>query len=93
MEVHIGIGVYRKQDYEEILKISEDKDNMEPTWEKWKANVERTQEELQNEGVSTVPILVTPKELVKFCREQGLPVNGAARAKFISTEVRKLNEE
>jgi len=31
MNSKIGIDEYRKEDYKEILKISEDKDNMEET--------------------------------------------------------------
>lgn len=31
-----GIGIYDKEDYEETLRISEDRDQMDLTWEDWK---------------------------------------------------------
>ncbi len=31
-----GIGIYDKEDYKEILRISEDRDQMDLTWEDWK---------------------------------------------------------
>ena len=93
MESNIGIGEYRKEDYQEILRISEDKENMEETWEEWKANKNRTIKNFHNMGLKTIDIIVTPKELVKYCREKGLKINGKSRANFISFKVMTLNKK
>lgn len=93
MESNIGVGEYRKEDYQEIFRISVDKDNMEDTWEKWKANKNRTIKKFQNMGLKTVDIIVKPKELVNYCRENGLKINGKSRAQFVSFKAMKLNKK
>lgn len=93
MDSNIGVGDYRKEDYQEIYRLSEDKDNMEETWEEWKANKNRAIKNLQKMGLKTIDIIVTPKELVKYCREKGLKINGKSRANFISFKVMMLNKK
>lgn len=93
MESNIGIGVYKKEDYKEILKISVDKEKMNQTWNEWKKTKNRTVANFQKLGIKTVDILVKPKELVQFCRENGLEINGQARANFISNKVGLLNKK
>ena len=93
MESNIGVGEYRKEDYQEIFRISEDKDNMEDTWKKWKTNKNRTIKKLQNMGLKTIDIIVKPKELVNYCQENGLRINGKSRAQFISYKAMKLNKK
>lgn len=93
MESNIGIGEYRKEDYQEIFILSEDKDNMEETWEDWKANKNRTNKKFQNMGLKTIDIIVSPKELVNYCRENGLIINGKSKAQFISYKAMKLHKK
>jgi len=90
MSLNLGIGEYRKKDYQEILNISEDKDNMDETWEEWKANKRKAILRFEQMGFKAVDIIVTPKELVKFCRKNGLPINGKSRSEFVTF---KMSEE
>lgn len=82
-----GIGAYEKEDYEEILKISEDKDQMDETWEEWKSNKDRTKLELEKYGMKVVDIIVKPMELMKYCRERGLSINGKSRSRYVTEKV------
>jgi len=92
MDLNIGIGEYQKKDYQEILKISEDKDNMDKTWEEWKASKNRALEKFKKMGLKPINILVKPKELVQYCREKGLKINGKSRADFITYKVTELSK-
>lgn len=91
MKSNIGLGEYRRRDYKEILSLSEDKENMEDTWEEWKANKNRVIKEFEKMGLRTIDIIVIPQELVKYCRENGLKVNGESRAQFIQHKLMKLH--
>lgn len=93
METCFGIGIYRKEDYLEIFKLSEDQDRMDLTWEEWKINKDKAVQNFLKVGIKPVDILVTPKELVEYCRKNGLPLNGESRANFISYKTRTLDEE
>lgn len=92
METNIGIGEYLKKDYKEILRISEDRDNMDESWKEWKASKNRAIKNFQKMGMKTIDIIVTPEELVKYCRKNGLKINGQSRAGFISYKVTMLNK-
>lgn len=93
MNTNIGVGEYRKEDYQEIYKLSEDKDNMDPTWEEWKKSKSDALKKFKKVGIKTIDIIVLPHELVKYCRENGLKINGKSRAGFIKDKVMKLNRK
>jgi len=91
MQPKIGIGEYRKKDYQEILKLSEDRQDMNATWEAWKKKRAEAINNFKKLGITTIDILVTPEELVNYCREKGLKINGAARAEYVRYKVTQLN--
>ena len=93
MNLKIGIGHYRKEDYLEILNISEDKEDMDPTWEIWNDSKNKLLKNFHKMGVHPVKIIVTPKALVKYCRERGLKINGKSRTDFISHETKRLDQK
>ena len=90
METIYGIGVYRKEDYPEILRLSEDRDKLDQTWEDWKKNKDKAVANFRKLGITMVDILGPPLELVKYCREKGLAINGKSRAAFVTSKVEKL---
>lgn len=89
----IGIGEYLKEDYEEILKISEDRDNLDHTWKDWKKNKENSKKQLIEQGLNLVDIIVRPAELVKYCRDRGLKITGKTRSQFISFKTQELDKK
>lgn len=86
-----GIGIYKKEDYQEILNISSDRETMNATWKEWKKNKEKAVRNLLASGVRPIEIPVTPRELVDFCRQKGLEINGHSRANFISYKTSLLD--
>ena len=90
--MNLGIAVYHKKDYPEILNLSEDTESMNETWEEWKEKKKMMVENLKNMGLEPIDILVTPRELVAYCRERGLPINGDSRANYVQFLVSKLAE-
>lgn len=87
---NVGIGVYRKKDYQEIRRISEDRDNLDETWEDWKKSKDKAKKGLKEQGLEITDILVLPKELVKYCRKRGLSINASSRAQYIQKKVSEL---
>lgn len=90
--MNFGVGIYRKEDYQEILKLSGDRHKMDETWEGWKENKKKTVKNFKKMGLNTIDILVTPIELVEYCRKNGKPINGESRASFISYKVSLLDK-
>ena len=84
MNAITGMGEYLPEDYDEILRISIDKENFYDTWEDWKKNKERAKKQMEAGGLKVIDIIVRPEELVKYCRKNGLEINGQSRSQFIS---------
>jgi len=79
----IGIGCFIKDQYDELLKISSDSENMDSTWEEWLKNKERAKQEMSNKGVICVDVKVDLFELMDYCQKERLLVNGKSRARFV----------
>ena len=88
----IGIGVYRKKDYSKIRELSEDRDNMDDTWEEWEVNKKKAQQRFEQMGVRVVDVLVKPTALVEFCQKNGLRVDGSARGPLCYGKGRLMKE-
>jgi hypothetical protein len=91
MKYNVGISTYLKEDYNEILQISEDRDNMDGTWDEWKVNKDRAVSELRSLGTVVIDIIVRPDDIMKFCLEKGVPINGDSRAHYVQEKVRDLS--
>lgn len=77
---HTAIATYREDQWEALLAAAADREAMDATWEKWKANVERLIVALQAGGIPFVRIPLEVEEIEQFCREQGIPNDGKARS-------------
>jgi len=82
--MNVGIGHYRPKDYLKIYNMSEDKETMNETWKEWKKKKDKAKAGLEKQGLHVVDVLVFPKELKKYCEEQGIKIDGKARSKFVS---------
>jgi len=91
MKVTMGIAIYEKSDYPEILNISDDRDSMDATWEEWKKSKENAIKQFQIMGIQTVDVLIKSKELVHYCRRHGLPNTGETRSRFVTDTLNQVD--
>ena len=85
MDKTITLAYYHEKDYKKILDLSNDRDQMPPTWKKWKKTREKAIENLREYDITTVDVIVLPGALKKFCKKHKLPINKSSRAAFISS--------
>jgi hypothetical protein len=83
----LGIGWYRKEQWDYLRSIAPDRDKLEATWEGWAEFAEKKMIELMKDGhqVQKVPIDVTEFEL--WCRSKRRPCDSAARAAYVLTQL------
>ena len=84
-----GLGTYLKGEYEEIRRISEDKEDMADTYEEWRENKIRLQINLQSKGIATTDVIIHPVDLREYCVRNGLKINGRSRAQFVQSKVKE----
>ncbi len=86
MEI-LGIGWYRKEQWEHLRSIAPDRDRLEATWEEWAEVAEKKMIELMKAGhqVQKVPVDVAEFEL--WCRAKKRLCDGAARSEYIAARL------
>ena len=84
----IGIGWYKKDQWEELRRVSTDRDKLEATWDEWSANAERTIIRLMETGANVQKVSVDVDDLILWCRSQNRPCDGGARAAYVTAHIK-----
>ena len=93
-EIVIGVGWYAEDQWLMLKLVAEDRDALDDTYEQWEAGVTKALAELRNQpGVEAVKVHVEVAGLQRWCREQGRPLDGPARALYVTEQVRKMSSE
>ena len=92
MNALIGIRKYLREDYEEILNLSSDGNDLDETREDWQINQRNAKINLQSSGLNVVDITVKPRDLVNYCRQRGIDINSESRVEFIYHQSKLLHE-
>ncbi len=83
MKRAIGVATYKKDQYKDLLRFSEDKDGLHDTWEEWFDSKERFKSEMKQKGVIVEDVEVDVFNMLDHCRKKNIPFNGAARAEYV----------
>lgn len=92
-EVVSGVAWYRADQWPRLLEVSVDHSELGRTYAEWQAMATKGLAELARAGVWARKVDVDVDELVEWCRSEGRPVDGAARAAFAVLKLRQTNRE
>lgn len=88
-ETILGIATYQYNDWKEFLKISDDRDELESTWNEWNNNIHEYEELLRIKKKRFKEILINLGELKEFCNDRGLKINGESRSLFVTKKMQE----
>jgi hypothetical protein len=80
----IGVAWYQREEWPRLLAAASDRDDLEDTYDEWLQTAERTLLDLTAQCLAMEEVEVGVDELVSWCQKQGQPLNGAARADYVS---------
>lgn len=80
----IAACFYTPEDYAKLLEISDDREKMCDTHEKWFEQFMKMKTGLEDEGMEVFPVHVKLNDLQKFCKKNNLKNNGEARSRYAS---------
>ena len=83
----LGVAWYTREQYERLLELANDRDNLEDTFEEWQATAEKMMVQLSRPGVLPRKVHIDVDELVSWCKSNNRPVDGAARTVFVADKV------
>ena len=88
-----GVSWYAtERDWAEVKATAEDADRFEPTYAEWVTMVEEGMVKMRQAGIFPEKVLVTPGELLVWCRLTGKANNAGNRALFVSEKLRNKHE-
>lgn len=81
-KTHIALAWYRKDQWDKLLEISIDGDELEQTYEEWVTQANQKIEAMKNKGLNLIRIDVEVNALRSWCEKERRPVDGAARSEY-----------
>jgi len=88
IEVLIGIGWYSQQEWHKLKAIAEDSDALDDTYEDFLKNFAKAQNHMKKQKMKTKKVKIIVSDLVNWCAENELPINGKSRSEFVSQKLR-----
>jgi hypothetical protein len=89
----LGVAWYRREQWNRLLEISSDRDQLEDTYEEWESIAEKHFDELARPGFPIRKVDIDVEELLSWCGSQGRPVDGEVRAHFTSMKLREREKK
>ena len=87
-----GLAWWQADQWARLKEISEDRDNLEDTYEEWRKNAAKTFKEFESSGQNVSKVSINLEELLAWCNEKGVPVNGKYRAEYTAHVIQQRNK-
>jgi hypothetical protein len=91
--VVVGVAWYRPEQWQRIRDISSDTDYLEDTYEEWLHLAEQKLAELIAAGLSVEKVDIDSEQLIAWCNERGLDINGEARSSYTVERLRERGSD
>ena len=86
-EYRIAYAWYRREQWALLRGASVDSDCLEEFYDDWLPFAEKSFKQRKADGLDIHKVDVDVEELIEWCREKNLPLDGAARASFAATKL------
>jgi hypothetical protein len=80
----MGVAWFRRDQWVRMRQQAADADKLHETYEEWLEAARHMLEELRSRGMQVLPVEVETDALLRWCREQGLACDSAARSSYVS---------
>ncbi len=80
--VVVGICWWSPEQWDRLKEISIDGEELDNTFAEWQRSVAHGMKTFRRKGVKVARIRVDLDELIAWCEEQKMPLDGKARAKY-----------
>ena len=88
-ERHIGIAWYRREQWNRLLEVSADREDLEDSYDEWLTFAEASLNKVKQQRVIIHKIDVDIDELVQWCRSQNRPVNMETRTEYVIIKLKE----
>lgn len=89
MTQRVGIGWYAPWEWNKLRRVVADPGRLDDSYLAWRRGAKKVVRDFREQGLDCERVSVRVDELVAWCREQGRPVDGNARAAYVAELVRR----
>ena len=89
----VALAWYTQDEWKKLRAAATDVDNLEATYDEWVAHACMALKEAESAGLEVVKVVVRIDELVAWCKENGLAMDGRSRARFAAEKVQPRNQK
>jgi hypothetical protein len=86
----IAFAWYLPEDWQKLLDISSDRDELEDSYEEWLMQAEEGFRKTREAGMDVTKIFINLDELAKWCHENNLDINSDSRSNFAALKLQDL---
>ena len=92
-KITFGFCWYHPEQWDRLLEISDDREQLEDSYEEWRKNVHKAIQEMNAAETTAQKVNIDLEELLGWCNEKGIPVDSKARSEFVTIIMRRRNEK
>ena len=89
----VGFAWYRPEQWQRVLEISADADDLHESYLEWFQSAEERLQELRSSGLRVEKVDVHSEALILWCNERGLEINGEARSRYVAEMLSELDQK
>lgn len=89
----VGVAWYRPGQWQRLLEVAADRDSLHDTHAEWEIEVTAKLHDLRKMGIPVRRVDVDVEELLRWCNERDLELDGAARSRFVAEKLSSTAEE
>lgn len=83
-QVIVGIGYYKREEWERFLASAEDRDELEDTYDEWLVNFDKAARNAKTTGVTLKKVIINLDDLMDYCINKKRKNNSETRSHFIA---------
>jgi hypothetical protein len=87
--VVVGLAWFDRRQWKRLTEVVEDRNELDETYEQWQQSALDAAQVMEREGKTVEKVHIEVESLVSWCKEKGLPVNGKARAEYVTQIMRR----
>jgi predicted metal-dependent phosphotriesterase family hydrolase len=92
-QIIVGIGYYKREEWERFLASAEDREELEDTYDEWVVDFHKTISNAKKAGVRLKKVTINLDDLMDYCIKKKRKNNSETRSHFIADLVRSGRAE